>query len=110
MKVFSQVGDVLPFTAAATLASGAGVKLGGLVGIVQGDVANGAQGQAAVKGVFTVPTDTGTAWNDFDTVYWDNTAKNFTKTSTSNTKCGVVVGGGKTSGATTAQVKLVPCL
>ena len=33
-------------------------------------------------------TDTGAAWVLGDKIYWDDTAKKFTKTSTSNTLCG----------------------
>lgn len=33
-------------------------------------------------------TDTGAAWAAFDKIYWDDTAKKFTKTSTSNTLVG----------------------
>jgi predicted RecA/RadA family phage recombinase len=41
-------------------------------------------------GVFeNMPKAAGAAWVQGDLLYWDNTAKNFTKTSTSNTKVGV---------------------
>jgi predicted RecA/RadA family phage recombinase len=40
------------------------------------------------------PKATGAAWAEGDLLYWDNTAKNFTKTSTSNTKVGVAMVGG----------------
>jgi predicted RecA/RadA family phage recombinase len=38
--------------------------------------------------ITNAPTDTGAAWAIGDTIYWDNTNHVFTKTSTSNTKCG----------------------
>lgn len=37
-----------------------------------------------------VPKATGTAWSPGDKIYWDDTAKNFTKTVGSNTLAGIV--------------------
>ena len=87
--------------------SGAGLKIGALVGIAETTQVSGDTVALHLVGVFDVTSDTGTAWSVGDVVYWDDTAKNFTKTSTSNTKCGVVVAA-KTSGATTGRVRLQP--
>lgn len=38
-----------------------------------------------------VPKATGQAWDILVPIYWDDTAKNFTTTSTSNTLAGVVI-------------------
>lgn len=52
-----------------------------------------------------VPKVGSQAWTEGDVVYWDDTAKNFTKTTTSNTKCGfVLVAAG--SADTTGLIKL----
>jgi predicted RecA/RadA family phage recombinase len=55
-----------------------------------------------------VPSDTGAAWAVGDVVYWDDTAKVFTKTTTSNTKAGQVTAAAKLSAATTGRIRLQP--
>ena len=52
---YVQEGKVMEFTAGSALSSGDVVVIGGLIGVVVADVANGAQGQAAVEGVFNLP-------------------------------------------------------
>jgi predicted RecA/RadA family phage recombinase len=69
----------------------AGALVGTVVGIASSDVANAARGEFDVTGIFDVPKATGTAWTEGATIYWDNTAKNFTTVSTSNTKAGVAL-------------------
>jgi predicted RecA/RadA family phage recombinase len=49
------------------------------------------------------------AWAEGDLVYWDNTAKQFTKTSTSNTKAGYAVAAKLTAGVS-GRMRLVPGL
>jgi predicted RecA/RadA family phage recombinase len=55
MKNFIQNGDFIDFTAAATITSGQLVQLGALFGVAMTDVANGARGTLALKGVFELP-------------------------------------------------------
>jgi len=55
MKNFVQNGDYLDFTAAATITSGQLVQVGDLHGVAMTDVANGARGVLALKGVYTLP-------------------------------------------------------
>lgn len=48
-------GKVVSFTAASALSSGDPVVIGGLLGVVVADVANGETGQACVEGIFALP-------------------------------------------------------
>ncbi len=41
-----------------------------------------------LEGVWILPKAPGTAWSQGDKLYFDNTAKTFTKTATSNTAAG----------------------
>lgn len=41
------------------------------------------------KGLIEYTSETGVAWTAGDKLYWDDTAKRFTKTLTSNTLCGI---------------------
>ena len=59
MKNFVQNGDYLDFTAAATITSGQLVQVGSLHGVAVTDVANGAVGILALRGVYTLPKLTG---------------------------------------------------
>jgi len=55
MKNYVQNGDFITFTAAADVDSGELVQVGSLFGVAVTDVANGAEGTLALKGVFTLP-------------------------------------------------------
>lgn len=76
MKNYKQNGDVLTFTAGATITSGMIVKVGDLFGVAVTDVANGAEGELALKGVYALPktTGAGTALAVGDPVYFDTSA------------------------------------
>lgn len=89
-KTYIQDGDVINYQngTGSAIASGAIVKIGALVGIALVDIANGATGSVMLEGVFKVAKATGAAWAQGDQLYWDATAGNFTKTSTSNTAAG----------------------
>ncbi len=98
------------------VASGKGYLIGGMFGVVVALTRNGltvfsnqasAQGDVAVvalEGVYTLPKATG-AITLGAKVYWDNTAKNITTTSSSNTFCGYAWTA-QASGDTTVQVKI----
>lgn len=61
MKNYVQSGDFIEFTAAADVDSGELVQVGSLFGVAVTDVANGAKGTLALKGVFSLPKATGAA-------------------------------------------------
>jgi predicted RecA/RadA family phage recombinase len=108
MKNFVSQGHALDLTApSGGVTSGKGVKIGAIIAIALVTAAAGATFAGLVTGVVNVDSDTGTAWAVGDIVYWDDTNKVFTKTSTSNTKAGYVVTA-KASGDTSAHVRLQP--
>ena len=76
MKNYVQDGKYLDFTAAADVDSGELVQVGSLHGVSVTDVANGAQGVLALKGVYTLPKLTGAAGdavaNAGDPVYFSS--------------------------------------
>lgn len=107
MKNFVQQGDVVSVTAPYALSSGDGCLVGVLFGVAQADAANGAAAELMTEGIFDIKalsTDTASG-TSLVAAYWDNTNKYITTTSTSNTKVGVIVAA-KTSGQTTARVRL----
>jgi predicted RecA/RadA family phage recombinase len=87
---YIECGDVINFqNAGSAITSGSGVKIGALVGIALVDIAaTSGQGNVAIEGVFKVAKATGAAWAQGDQLYWDDTAKNFNKTSSGNTPAG----------------------
>lgn len=108
MKNFVQSGDMLDLVApSGGVTSGKGVKIGVIIAIASTTAIAGASFAGATEGVFDVDSDTGAAWAAGDVVYWDDTNKVFTKTSTSNTKCGYAVAA-KLSGDTTGRINLSP--
>lgn len=110
MRAFVQEGNNLPLTApSGGVVSGLVYKIGAIICVAAITAAAGAIFPGWTEGVYDLPSDTGTAWAEGDTLYWDNTAKVFTKTSTSNTKAGYSVGG-KTSGAAVGRIRLVPSI
>ena len=88
MKNLVQVGETLSVTAPYAVASGAGVKVGGIIGIAQYAAAISEDVLIARRGVFTVAKVSAQAWAAGDKIYWDDAAKNFTTVSTSNTLVG----------------------
>lgn len=107
MKNFVSKGEAIDLVAPYAVTSGGGMKVGGIIAIAVMDAAIGVTVAGAVTGIFDVPSDTGAAWAVGDVVYWDDTNKVFTKTSTSNTKAGLVTVA-KLSAATTGRVRLQP--
>lgn len=91
MKNYIQRGDTITLTAPAAVTSGSGVKVGSIVGIATADAASGADVEVLLVGVVDVAKASAEAWTVGALVYWDDTAGNFTTTSTSNTLAGVAV-------------------
>ena len=87
--------------------SGLPLKVGAIIGVPQTTQLAGDLVGLDLTGEFTFPSDTGAAWAVGDIVYWDDTAKVFTKTTTSNTKAGVA-SAVKGSSAATGTVRLYP--
>lgn len=89
MNNFVQKGCIVTLIAPAALASGVGVLVGSLFGITTAAAASGAEVEVMREGVFNVPKNSAEAWTVGAKVYWDDTAKVFTITNTSDTLVGV---------------------
>lgn len=88
MQNYQQPGVVLPLVAPYNVASGAGALVGSLFGVATSTYLSGATGEFLIKGVATLVKNAAEAWTQGETLYWDNSAKNVTVTSSSNTKIG----------------------
>lgn len=82
-----QKGAVMTWTngTGSAVSSGDVVKVGDLICIALGDIADGATGELALQEVWTVAKATSLAISQGDSVYWDVADGNFNKTSTDNT-------------------------
>ncbi len=84
MKNFIKSGDVLTFTApTGGVVSGTPYLIGNQLVVAATTVAQTLPFEGWTEGVFTVPKASGQVWAEGVLVYWDNSAKNFTTTSTS---------------------------
>jgi predicted RecA/RadA family phage recombinase len=110
MQNYVQPGDSIAAVFPYAVNAGGGVLFGGsFFGIAVDTVASGATGVAITEGVFDVTKAT-TAGENFtlgQRVFWDNTNKRLTSTSTSNVCVGYAVATAAT-GDTTARVNIVP--
>ena len=107
MKTYVQPGNTITLTAPYAVASGDGLLVGSIFGVASGTAALGETVEAALTGVYDLKKVASQAWSVGDKVYWDNTAKEATKTTTSNTLIGVAieaVAGG--AGDTIGRVRL----
>ena len=114
MVNYIQKGDTLTVKAPYAVSSGGGMKIGAaMFGVAAIDAVLNDIIEASVEGVFDLAKDTST-FADGAIVYWDDTAKKVTSTSTSNLKIGVAAliqpdGTSALGGATgdaTARVRL----
>ena len=97
-----------PVPASTTINAGDAVLMGSVVGIAHGKGIgdNGDVIRVAAEGVYTVVKATGAVWTIGEKIYWDDTAKKFTPTATSNTLAGYAYTA-QASGDTTGQLKLL---
>lgn len=103
--IFIQNGKTIDYTATAAIAVGEVVPMVTIIGVAQTDIANGDTGTLVIDGVFECPAINSVAFAVGDQLYWDDTANQLTKVSTSNTpagKCTAIKG----TTATTAQIKI----
>ncbi|WP_374422730.1 DUF2190 family protein [Paracoccus sp. (in: a-proteobacteria)] len=91
MKNYVQPGNTITLTAPYAVSSGDGLLVGSIFGVAAGTAALGEAVEAALTGVYDLKKVASQAWAAGDKVYWDNTAKEATKTTTSNTLIGVAV-------------------
>jgi predicted RecA/RadA family phage recombinase len=88
MKNFIQPGECMDLVAPYQRNSGEGALVGNLFGVATVDVANAVAASFCIEGVFTLTKATGEAWTLGALIYWDNTNKRCTTTSTSNYRIG----------------------
>jgi predicted RecA/RadA family phage recombinase len=74
---FVQDGNVIDHVAAAAISSGDVVKIGQSLGVALADIANGATGPVAMRGVFTVPKVTAAVIAAGERLVWDVSAGKF---------------------------------
>jgi predicted RecA/RadA family phage recombinase len=98
----NSVTVVMPYAVSA----GAGVQVGSaLFGVAQNTYSSGATGVIVREGVFTtLAKATGAAWAAGDRLFWDNTNKNLTKTSTGNLQVGICIAAAATGDTTSGEV------
>jgi predicted RecA/RadA family phage recombinase len=107
MKNYVQPGNTITLTAPYDVASGDGLLVGAIFGVATGAAANGEAIEAALVGVFDLKKVGSQAWAVGDKIYWDNTAKETTKTVASNTLVGVAIEAvGSGAGETIGRVRL----
>ena len=104
MKNFVRKGRVVPLTMPYDRTSGQGVLVGHIFGVVATDALNATEASVAVTGEFDVTKDSST-FSQGDLVYWDNSAKACTSTSSGNKIIGAATQA-QLTGDTTVRVKL----
>lgn len=100
MKNYVQPGDTVTVAAPYDVASGGGALVGAIFGIAGGDALSGADVQLTRVGVFTHAKTSAQAWTVGAKLYWDNSAKVFTTTSSGNTLVGVAAAAAANPSAT----------
>lgn len=91
MKNYVQPGKTITLTAPYAVAAGDGLLVGAIFGVAIAAAANAEPVEAALAGVFDLKKVGSQAWAVGDKIYWDNTAKETTKTATANTLIGVAI-------------------
>lgn len=105
MKNYLGAGATVVVTAPETVDSGEFIKVGSLYGVAPVAAASGDPVVLNRFGVYKLPKVTGTAWVQGDGLFWDISAKKFTKDPT-KTSIRAVAFAAADSGDTTGQVLL----
>lgn len=74
---FVQEGHIIQHTAGADITAGSVVAIGNMLGVALVDIANGATGSVALKGVFTLTKASGAVIAKGESLTWDVSAGNF---------------------------------
>ena len=107
MKSYVQPGNTITLAAPYAVASGDGLLVGAIFGVATAAAANGDPVETVLVGVFDLKKIASQTWSAGDKVYWDNTAKETTKTATSNTLIGAAIDAvGNGAGETVGRVRL----
>lgn len=89
MKNYIQAGLNVTVLAAAAVLSGAGVLVGAMFGVAQGNAAIGEFLVIVREGVFNLAKTSAQAWSVGDKIYWDDGAKECTTVALGNTLIGM---------------------
>ena len=101
MKTFAEPGEIIPLTApSGGVVTGTAYKIGSLVVVATMTVAQTLMFSALVRGTVSHAKVSAQAWTEGVKIYWDDSAKNFTTTSTSNTLVGVAAAAAANPSAT----------
>jgi predicted RecA/RadA family phage recombinase len=84
MKNFVQPGDTMTLTAPYARNSGEGALVGSIFGVACTDMDNAANGEFATRGVYELAKTSAQAWTQGALIYWDDTNKVCTTTSSGN--------------------------
>ncbi len=104
--VYIQKGDVIDYyNAGSALSAGDVVVIGNHIGVCATDIGATETGAMYISGVFKMAAVTGASFAIGDVLYWDNSAKNLTKTASSHKVAGMCASVKETAGAV-ALVKL----
>ena len=104
MKNYIQPGNNITLNAPADLLSGAGVQIGAIFGVANGDAATGQPVVLSTVGVFDLPKTTANDVTAGAALFWNDTAKEVTTTASGNTRIGVAIAA--KSGAGTVATRL----
>ncbi len=104
MRNYIQPGENITLDSPADVLSGAGVIIGNLFGVANGDAATGKPVVLSTVGVFDLPKTTANDITVGAALYWNDTAKEVTTTASGNTKIGVAIAA--KSGAGTVATRL----
>ncbi|HEV7658827.1 MAG TPA: DUF2190 family protein [Allosphingosinicella sp.] len=104
-KNFVQPGETLPLTAPYDVVSGGGMLVGALFAVALNTALSGAAVEGRTVGVFDLAKTASNTFTQGAKVYWDNTAKTVTSTSSGNTLIGVATQAAAGADAT-ARVRL----
>lgn len=91
MKNYVQPGNTITLAAPYAVASGDGLLLGAIFGVAVAAALIGGPVEVTLTGVFDLKKVGTQAWAAGDKIYWDNAAKEATKTLTGNTLIGAAI-------------------
>lgn len=89
MKNFIQHAHTLTLTAPYAVSSGGGLLVGSIFGVANNDALISTDVEASLTGLFLLAKTSAQAWTVGQLIYWDDTAKVATSTSSTNKLIGV---------------------
>ena len=84
LKNFIQEGRTITLTAPYAVTSGSGLLVGSIFGVASNDAASGTDVETSTIGVFSLSKTSAQAWTQGVLIYWDDTNKVCTTTSSTN--------------------------